>query len=208
MDASEVILLFVETSGRYDLVTKDEYGEMTPSARAYHYLNAAQRWLDRELGCPKEDAWLIKTLAAGETLIEFSLARYVKNVYVQDPDDEDVKTSLPWKPAWFDIETDLEADDWPLKGIELEVDDEEDRTIWIHAAWKSPALDEEDSISFWTVEHPELLVRAMQVQTEIDMRNTQGVADFAEPLRHDLEQIWRDVVAEEMSGPPEQWRMR
>ena len=206
MTASEAILLFVEVSGRYDLVTESE-GEYTPTARAYHYANSAQRWLDRELGYPKEDAWLIKEVTAGDTVISFSNCRYVKGVYVQDATDATVKTAIDWKPAYYDIETDIEAEDWPLHAIEIDVDEDNDRTIWIHAAFKSPELSDEDTVSWWTVAHPELLVRAMQLQVEIDMRNTQGVNDFADPLKNDLRRIYQDMCAEEQAGPPELWRM-
>lgn len=209
MNALQVINLFVETSGRYNFletVPGEEDGEEVeqPSTRAYHYLNSAQRWLDRELGYPKENSWLLKTVPAGTTIITFNQARYVQAVY-------NGTTRLDWQPAYFDNEYAPEDEEdpethWPLQGIEIKSATTE-RTIKILAAWYSPNLSDATSVSFWTVQHPDILVRAMQMQVEIDMRNTQGVNDFMQPLQLDVRRIYQDMIAEKMSGPSEYWRM-
>lgn len=192
MTAAEVIEQFKVTAGRYDL----------SSDRLYFYANAAQKWLDRAVGYPKEKALLVKTLAANETLIEFSHPRYIVGVYT-DYEDEDNKQELDWKPALFDIDT-SPSTHWPLKGIEV-VATEEERTIYIVAVWHSPTLTAE-TISFWTL-NPEMLVRSMQRLCEIDIGNTTRKNDFEVPLKEDCIQIYYDMVAEEMSGPTEYWRM-
>lgn len=202
MTATEVLTLFVEKSGRYDLLDADSGA---PTARALHDLNAAQKWLDRELGYPKEDAWLVRTLKANDTMITFANARYVKRVFVQSELDPTEKMDIRWKPVYYDIETEVTAEYWPVKGVEL-VPTDTDRIIWIQAAWFSPVLDG-DGVSFWTVQEPQLLIRAMSRELEIDMRNTQGVNDYQVPLSQEVRRIYQDLIAEEMAGPPEVWRM-
>lgn len=208
MTAEEVLNLFIETSGRYDLlevVPGEEEGDPDieqPSARAYHYLRSGQRWLDRELGHPKTDAWIVIELAAEETVITFENVRYVKDVFEVVTDGDPKR--IAWTRAYYDVET--EEDHWPLHGIEVEPVDYT-RTLKILCAWYSPAMSDGDAVSFWTIQHPEVLIRAMQRELEVDMRNTQGVKDYEEPLMHDCQRIYADMVAEEMSGPSSYWHM-
>ena len=174
-----------------------------PSAQGFLYLNAAHRWLDRELGHTKEPGWLIKTVVANQELITFAQSRYVKGVYHNT-------TLLDWKRAYFDVDyVPGEGEDeshWPTQAIEITPSTSE-RTIRILAAWYSPKIETVEDISFWTVQHPDILMRALQMQAELDMRNSQGVRDIAEPLLHDVRQIYNDMIAEEMGGPTEHWRM-
>jgi hypothetical protein len=199
-DLAEVYNLFIETSGRYDLLTDED----EPSARGLLYMQAAQRFLDREFAHPQEDAWLFKTLPANETTITFTQCRFVKGVYCEN-------NAIAWQPLFHDVEAVSEDDDdlmhLPLKGIEVDPSESE-RSIMVRAAWFSPDITTDlDSRSFWTVQEPLLLVRAMQMQVEVDMRNTQGVNDYIVPLQHELKKIYFDLVAEEMAGPPDMWRV-
>lgn len=194
MTASEIITLFVETSGRYDFVDT----EGIPSTRAYTILNSAQKWLDRELGQAKHDVVLYKDVLANATTIEFPHPRYIAGLY-----DEN-ETWLYWRGVPFDGEGDTA--EWPYRTIEI-LPSTLDRTLTVKAVWKSVRLANSTDISFWTEEDEELLVRAMQLQCEIDMRNTQGVNDFLGPLQYDVKKIYHDMVAEEMAGPSEIWRM-
>ena len=211
MTAAEVLQLFIETSGRFDLletVPGEEEGDPDveqPSARAYHYLRSAHRWLDREMGHPKQDAWIVKELAAEDTVVTFENVRYVKDVFVVPSDGGD-PTRIAWTRAYHDIE-DEEGDHWPLHGIEVEPSSS-DRVLKILCAWYSPAMSDSEAVSFWTVQHPEVLIRAMQREMEVDMRNTQGVKDYEEPLVRDCQRIYADMVAEEMAGPSSYWRMQ
>lgn len=193
MNAGEVIAAFVDVAGRYDFVDGDD----VPKDKAYLCLNAAQRWLDREVRQPNECAWLYKEVPAGETLIKFAHARYVKDVYSH-------MMQIPWQTVQFGLDTDDR--NGLTQGITIPKS-ERDRTIRILSAWYSPELTDTDDVSFWSAQHPELLIRAMQMQCEIDMRNTQGVNDFMEPLKYDCAQLYRDIVAEEMGGTTEYWRM-
>ena len=203
MDAKSVAMLFIETSGRYDLLTVDGT-EDVPSTRAYWYLQSAQRWLDRELGHPKEDAWIIKNIAVDQAGVSFRNARYVRDVFEVSADGEKMKR-IEWQREPY--ESDLPDEHWPFHGISFEPRKFE-RVFKIRCAMYSPAKMEPESKSFWTVQHPDVLVRSMQRMAEIDMRNTQGVNDYEEPLLRDCKRIYDDMVAEEMGGPTEYWRIQ
>ena len=194
MNAGEVITLIVELSGRQDLLDDDGL----PTAHAWFLLNASQRILDRKLGYPKEDAWLFKTLAAGETIVTFTAARYVKGVYHND-------TRLGWQPAMHDHET--EEAHWPLRAIELETASDEDRELKILAAWHSPKLSELTDVSFWTVQEEHLLAQVAQFVMEIHHKNSQGQQDFWGPIQDQLHDLYKDMMAEKMAGPPDEWRV-
>lgn len=88
----------VEHAGRFDLVTDAEGGDYSDNG-ANHLINAAQRWLDRQLPYHKSDAWLYKLLTAGDSLVTFQQARFVKAVYLATDGDgrsELDKVSLEW----------------------------------------------------------------------------------------------------------------
>ncbi|OPZ48664.1 MAG: hypothetical protein BWY95_00636 [Bacteroidetes bacterium ADurb.BinA104] len=203
MDAESVAMLFIETSGRYDLLTVDGTNNV-PSARAYWYLQSAQRWLDRELGHPKEDAWIIKNVAARQSSVSFRNARYVRDVFEVSGDGENM-VRISWKPEPY--ETGSSDEHWPFHSISFEPRDF-DRTLKIRCVMYSPENMEPRSLSFWTVQHPDVLIRSMQRMTEIDMRNTQGVNDYEVPLLRDCKRIYDDMIAEEMGGPTEYWRIQ
>lgn len=72
--------MLVEQSGRFDLVQDAEHGNYSDCG-ANQLLNDAQQYLD-DLIPEKHDAWLYKSLAAGQTIITFEQARYIQEVYL------------------------------------------------------------------------------------------------------------------------------
>lgn len=98
---------------------------------------------------------------------------------------------------------------FPMKGLWFEPAPAEDTTIEILAQWYSPELSSDTDRSYWSVNHPDLLARATRMQIEIDLhRNTAGRKDFEEPILAELKEIYKDMVAEEVAGPPERFVMR
>lgn len=97
----------------------------------------------------------------------------------------------------------------PLRGVWLMPPSNYDVTVQILADWYSPTLSADTDRSYWSVEHPDLLVRATRMQLETDLhRNTEGRKDFEIPLIQELKEIYKDLVAEEAAGPPERWVMQ
>lgn len=69
----------------------------------------------------------------------------------------------------------------------------------VHGLFYSPELSADTDLSYWSVVHPETLVRAALYELEIDYRNTQGANDWLGALETHTAGIDQDVVEEEIS---------
>lgn len=74
---------FVELSGHYELVLDAEQEDWGDNG-ADDYIRAAQRRLDDEFSYHKSDAWLYHKLTAGQAIVTFNWARYIKEVWIAD----------------------------------------------------------------------------------------------------------------------------
>lgn len=211
--------MLVLESGRYDLVRDAANNDFTDLGLANYYINNAQRWLDRRLPYHKTSARLYKTLAAGASMITFTMARSVTDVWRIN--DDGSFTRIPWATLHVglapdqkddtqedhpDVETVVFGNHWATQAIYVEPDTESSRNLIIWANWYCPKLVNDTDVSFWTVQHPELLVRAACMQIEIGMRNSQGVNDFSGPLLDDVRHVSMDLAEEEQAGPHDEWR--
>ena len=206
----------VDRSGRYDLVVDAESNDYScaPDGIVDAYINDAQKWLDERMAWPKGTLKLWKALSANESMITFSQARYVKRVW--HVASADLAVALPWR-TWIgglapdqasltelsqlpEYAADVQfGAHWPLNAIHVDPSDVP-RTILIEAEWYSKPLVNDLDVSFWTAQHPNILCRATLMQMEIDMRNSQGVSDYATPLLDDIRQIHNNVAAENMAN--------
>lgn len=85
---------------------------------------------------------------------------------------------------------------------------EQDYTVKVLARWLSKELSDDADVSFWSVNAPELLVRAARLQLETDLhRNPEGAMGFEQRLLDDLGDFYRDFKAEAVSGPASDWVM-
>lgn len=197
--------LLVDSSGRVDLVRDAASGDYSDSGLANFYINQAQRWLDRQLDNHSSKTRLFKHVPAGESIIRFSHARYVSSVFEVVGNDD-------YKPLkWMSFNPSEAPDsdkpkEW-LHGVRI-APSSRDRMVLVHAVWYNNTLVEDSDRSWWTVNHPLLLVHATMRELEISMRNTQGVNDFEEPLLRDCKKIYDDLVAESMAGTTEHWRIQ
>lgn len=80
----------------------------------------------------------------------------------------------------------------PPTDIQLHVE------IW--GLFYSPSLVNNIDESYWSVVHPEVLIRAALYQLEIDYRNTQGANDWLNALELHTAGIDMDTVEEEIAG--------
>lgn len=220
--------MLVQETGRYDLVRDGFANDWTDMGRANLYINEAQKWLDRRLPHHKSRAKLYKTVAIDESMITFGHARSVKEVYWYNTDTL-AWEYLPW--ATLDVGlapdhllatvppaalTDLPAgasnvvfgQHWPTNAIYVNPDANKSRSVLIIADWYCPPMTLDADKSYWTMQHPFLLVRAASMLMEQGMRNTAGVKDYMDPIIDDLRQIYFDLTAEEAAGPAGAWRMR
>lgn len=82
MSLGELRTLFLNRSGRYDLVNMDGTDN-----GAIAYINAAQRMLDRKAGFIDDTARHYKKVAIGEFFVEFENARTIDSVWAATADD-------------------------------------------------------------------------------------------------------------------------
>ena len=83
-----------------------------------------------------------------------------------------------------------------------------DYTLQIWGDFYSPELNIDSSESFWSVNHPDLLMRACQRELEIMHRNEQGQAAFEATVLKDVKDVRDSFTSEETAGPASQFRMR
>lgn len=197
--------LLVDSSGRVDLVRDAAAGDYTDMGLGNFYINQAQRWLDRQLDNHSSKTRLYKELLAGESVIQFSHVRYVTDVFEVTENNKHIR--LKWVPINPNEAPDSNKDKSWQHAIHVK-SSSRNRMILIRAAWYNPTLVNDSDRSWWTVNHPLILVHATMRELEISMRNTQGVNDFEEPLIRDCKKIYDDLVAESMAGTTEHWRMQ
>ena len=97
---------------------------------------------------------------------------------------------------------------YPLyRGILLVPPPTTGQTLEVLADWYSPTLVNDSDVSFWTVTEPDLLVMATLRRIEVSMRNSQGRKDYSEEIYEQLADIERGLIAEEMAGPPDLYKI-
>lgn len=80
-------------------------------------------------------------------------------------------------------------------------------TVQVLASWYSPTLSDDSDVCFWS-QFPELLIRGARAELEMDLhRNTTGYRGFLEGLMPRLSRLEDNLLEEEQSGPPENYRI-
>lgn len=207
---------YIDESGRTDRVVDAESGDYT-DVSCNRIGNAAQRWLDNLFPMLKTSLFHWVTLAANEEMVTLELARYVEGVDVYDADDGTF-TPVYWSQQPCGLSPDHEADTaltltiaraeqtvfgtahWPLRAIYVYPDETESRVLRVRCAWYQPTLVLDSDKSFWTVNFPEHLVKAMMLIDEGFSRNSSGYNDFVMPLVQDVMKIWHNEVHEEWNS--------
>jgi len=69
----------------------------------------------------------------------------------------------------------------------------------IHGLFYSPELTSDTEESYWSVNHPETLIRAALYELEVDYRNTQGANDWMGAIETHAIGIDQDVVEEDIA---------
>lgn len=92
---------------------------------------------------------------------------------------------------------------YPHKGIYVMPPCDDTYTVEVLAEWYSAELCDDEDVSFWS-QYPEILCMAARREIEIHLhRNTTGAAGFERPIIEKLLDLYRNLIAEEVSGPPE-----
>ena len=100
------------------------------------------------------------------------------------------------------------GDHYPHKGIYVMPPTDDTITVEVLAEWYSLELCDDEDVSFWS-QHPEILAMATRREIEIHLhRNTTGAQDFERPIMDRLNDLYKNLIAEEVSGPPEDFVRR
>ena len=70
--------------------------------------------------------------------------------------------------------------------------------------YSNPLVKDSDQ-SFWSIRHPEVLVKAALFELETFFRNTEGASDWLNAVNADVTRIEMDVVEEESAGIKQMW---
>lgn len=172
-----------------------------------------------------KEVWVATTSLGRSRLTRKSLD-WLKENYADVPlSGQTTGTPLYWAPVPVHLAPDEQADqdgddlssagltdydflafttDRLLRGIAVLPPADGTYTLEILAAWHSLKLTGDTDVSFWSTEAQGILVRATKREIELQLnRNSQGIRDLEEPLLRDLQDIYFDMVSEEVSGPPE-----
>lgn len=223
MELSELRSLFLQLSGRYDLVDPDDF---TQPAGCDVYLVEGSRFLDRKMTTANDMDSIFCKIKVDSYFLSFAEARVIKEVWFYDtseriklveyPRDKirllfgDILTGVtkaaPYtygtvrgkkvsgaSPADFLTEIKLSTTD--MNGIVYNPSDRVG-TIEVVGKFYSPNLIDEEE-NYWSVHHGMLLVWAAMYNLEISYRNTEGSKDWLRAISDAVASIEMDHVEED-----------
>jgi len=214
------VWLLCQLTGRYDLIRDPEAGDYSDAGLAVFYINSAQRMLDDQIRHHKSAARLFKQVPANSGMVTFQLARAVKNVYEFK---DGVLTPVPWATYACALapehreeteETMPEVSGVAVYGLHFPTRSVwiqpkgADRTVCVEAEWYNAPMKNYSDRSFWTMQYPDVLVRAAAMELEVDLRNSTGRNDYYEYIQMRLKMIQQNYDAELAAGPADYWVMR
>lgn len=216
MTLKEFRKLFVNTTGRYDLV---EDTESYADAGADFYIKAGIRYLDSSFSVGHEDPKYRLDLEKDKSDYSLPGVLSVKEVAVVTPDSGQVMlTKLEnWEidqllqdadgsgiPCNYSVSSDIRN---PLLGNSEQTYQEPvlkvypapnaDMTLFLSGRFASP-LSDDSQTCFWFNVYPDLAVSAGQYKIEVHHRNTQGANDHLRAIQLMMREIEHDLIESEM----------
>lgn len=218
MSLLDVRTEFVKQSGRYDLVV--DATSFANNGADFH-IKAGQRFLDRELGFPQEESELTLSLATNAITTTVAGLMTVLEVWVQDTGDNtitklkrdsiaglrteygDEKSSLAnvdtgepraWALGWMRQGLTDSASDLGTKKLVTMPPADKSYTLIVRARLESSALTRDASVSFWTEEHPDVLVMASLYKLEAGYRNFEGSQAALANVREAVNGIYNEII--------------
>lgn len=219
MSLLEVRTQFAKQTGRYDLVVSST--TFTDNGADF-YIKAGQRMLDRMLNFPKEEGDLTVALATNAITTVLANVMTVLGVAVQDTGDntlrflerrsiQDMRDQFGDENSSLANVTTGEPRMWGLGWIRDDVVDntttafnsvklitmppaDKSYNLLIQAKLQSSALTADASESFWTEEHPDVLVMAAQYKLEASYRNFEGSQAALATVKEAVNEIYNEVI--------------
>jgi hypothetical protein len=217
----EFRLLFRRLSGRYDLVNEDGSDNGVD-----FFINEGSKYLDRINETQKSWASYFKVIQPGEFSTSIPYCRAVKEVWAttsigrwkleKKPLQEIMKGYLiplrnSGKPLFYSpFFTRRLPEDILISGIEafntreynaiiLNIPTDEQLMLDIRGLFYSKHLTENVDENYWMISHPMLLYMSTMRQIEITQRNTQGVNDWDNAIRVEMQQLEFDLIDEQIA---------
>jgi hypothetical protein len=170
-------------------------------------------------------AWVSSTLAIGDWKLDLSNVRSVLSVEVVAStgrhylkretvaelysrltgDDNEISVMTRGTPAYYAlgvIRTGAPSAgaEEQKKRIIIAPPADAAHTIVVESLLESNELSGDASFSYWTLEHPDILVEATMYKLELSRRNMEGARGWLEGIELALQGIDKDSVSEQVSG--------
>jgi len=219
MTLLQVRTQFVKQTGRYDLVVD---ATSWADNGADYYIQAGQRMLDRLLEFPKDEGEMSFTLATSAISTTLRNVRSVREVAVVDTQDstiryltrrsiKDMRENYGDEKASLNNVTPGEPNSWSLGWLRTNTSASTttegntkvlitmppaDRTytIYLRGLFGSTSLSNDTSVSFWSIQHPDVLIWAALYQLEVSYRNFEGSQAVLTNLLRMVQDIDNEVV--------------
>lgn len=222
MSLLEIRKKFIASSGRADLVI-DEVSYADNGAD--WFIQAGQRYLDRMLETGNARARYFGKLEYSRNAMKIPRARVIEQVVraypapkcemVQSNDSQYYSTDSLDAPKYYHllvlrpvvgsdyaqtpgINADISFTSSSYSGLRFNTASDQDYGIEITGLFYSPDLTIDTDISFWSEEHPEILVAAAFYSMERFYRNFEGLKECRASLEDMVQQLDFDYVAQEI----------
>lgn len=212
MNLKEIREAFREDSGRYDLVTANG-----SDSGVDRFINAAQKWLDRQLDFGGADGLITKSLSTSAWSTEIENLRAAKDVWVENAsgdvcplkkhdaeslygyvqNGQGVDEAMPryWANGAFApgmrTTSSLKLFLYPIPDTSY--------TLHIDGLFSSAELVSDTDTSFWSVLFPDILIKTVFMKTEAFQRNSTGEADLRRSIVDDLRGLDHDEVEKQIA---------
>lgn len=220
MTLTEVRLALCKLTGRLDLVV--DYPANSADNGADFHINSAQRHLDRQVVAMNRTALEVVAVNAGDYLAQLPGVRVIESVsvtlsgstsslhrtdlsslrseYNAEPPFQSHTGVVPTHYALVNVrgsafsapngQIQLALFPRPLSAV----------SVTVKGVFYTPALSSAVVESFWSVEHPEILLLAAAMELERFYRNTEGMADYQRALADKLLGLEHDSVEQDSAG--------
>lgn len=216
MTLLDIRQLLVQLSGRYDLVKDTETFE---DSGADFFINAGVRLLDRLATHPKSFGYVKVEMADDQSVYSLPDLISVSSVEVMSKQSGRVSLSIIEEevltksyrdscgiPSYYSIHTAIRSPisrvrDKALERLSIRVFPRPMSCSFLIVHGRvSKELKSDEDYNWWTLGHPETLVRAALYQIESFHRNTQGMNDFMNAILVDIRELNNDAIESEMGS--------
>lgn len=199
MTLQDIRVKLVELSGRHDLL----------EGKGDFFIRSGQRFLDGLTEFPGSRSIVTRDLEKGSRKVNIGNCKVVDEVRLTVGDKDLLMKRLPYtgfvnkytgkengKPAEYTVEGVDSGESYTLTLLTGPTPDS-DYQIKVKGKFPSAVLVNKDDKSFWSVNHPDILVQSALYQLEKYYRNTQGAQDHLNAILQDVQGIQHDIAEDE-----------